>query len=352
MITKINNWFAKNRQDFYITSLVLLMLFIVCIPAIFVVIGPGYEGVKWLRFFNGTNLQESYPEGTRVKWPWDRIYLYNMRLQQTTKSYSALTNNGVSIAVDVSFRYRPNPENLPKLHKYVGEDYINVLVIPKIGSHIREIIANYSPEQLYSGERVKIEQELFLNVRNDLTHIRVGSQVPSEALRLMQFVVFENIYISAIHLPERVKEAIEAKEAIKQKALSYVHQLEIARQEKIRKKIEAEGVRDFQNTINQGISDKYLRWKGIEATLELAQSDNSKVVVIGSGKDGLPIILGSDYMQNSQPQGANPTGNSPASVDPSTATIQQLSLLQQQQQKAQKQADKNMKVVNNTHEKQ
>ena len=302
MLSKLK-WFKDNRQEIYVAFLVLLMLVVASIPAAIVTIDSGYEGVVWNRLFSGTNLEKTFKEGTRLKFPWDKMYLYNMRLTEVNAKFNALSINGVKVDVDVSFRFHPNQKNLPELHKYIGPDYLKVLVMPKVGSHIRELVANYEPQTLYSVHRQAIESTLLENIRNDKS---LGSTSEHAAAdhRLMQYIVFENIYITGITLPERVKRAIEEKESVKQKALAYKHRIEIANQEKVRKKIEAEGVRDFQETINKGISDKYLTWKGIEATLELAKSNNAKVVVIGSAKDGLPLILGSGYTDGDAPQNA------------------------------------------------
>jgi prohibitin 1 len=300
MFSKLKSWTISNSLELYITLLCGLMLLIIAIPYSIVIIGPGFEGVIWNRLFSGTNLTRSYPEGTRLIVPWDKMYLYDMRLREMHADFNAITENGVSVTVEVAFRFRPKPSNLAKLHKYIGQDYLKVLVLPMIGSHIRELVSSYAPEKLYSVQRKAIENQLLLNVRGDTSNIDVATD-PAEKQRLMQYVIFENIFITNVVLPDRVVRAIEEKEAVKQKALAYDHQLEIARKEKIRKKIEAEGIRDFQNTINQGISDKYLTWKGIEATLELAESDNAKVVVIGSAKGGLPLILGSSYTADAQP---------------------------------------------------
>ncbi|MFT4929433.1 MAG: prohibitin 2 [Phenylobacterium sp.] len=300
MFSKSKKWFKENSQELYVAGLVLLMIVIASIPASIVTIDAGQQGVVWHRLFGGTNLTKAYREGTRFKLPWDKIFLYNMRLTEVHTNFDALSKNGVKVDVEVSFRFHPNSDNLGELHKFVGPDYLKVLVMPKIGSHIRELFANYEPEQLYSIHRQAIESTLLNNVRGDKSTASFDGNHQINSDRLLQYVVFENIYITGITLPERVVKAIEDKESLKQSALAYDHRLEIAHKEKERKKIEAQGVRDFQDTINKGISDKYLTWKGIEATLELAKSTNAKVVVIGSAKDGLPLILGNGYTDGPQ----------------------------------------------------
>ncbi|MFT4927545.1 MAG: prohibitin 2 [Phenylobacterium sp.] len=298
MFSKSKKWMKENSQELYVALLVLLMVFIASIPASIITIDPGQEGVTWSRLFGGTNLDKVYKEGTRFKLPWDKVTLYNMRLTEKESQFIALSKNGVKVQVKVSFRYHPNPKVLPMLHKYIGPNYMNVLVMPKIGSHIRELFANYEPEQLYSVHRHEIEAELLRNVRRDKSVVGKDHNHDVNEARLLQYMVFENIFITSIVLPERVVKAIEDKESLKQQALAYDHRIAIAHKEKARKKIEAQGVRDFQDAINDGISAKYLTLKGIDATLKLAQSPNAKVVVIGSAKDGLPLILGNGHAED------------------------------------------------------
>lgn len=287
----IKRWYRKHKLEIIVTSILGIMIAIILIRMSVETIRPGQEGVRWERFFDGTRLDRSYDEGTHFIFPWDHMYLYNMRLQELSSSFDVLAKNGVYVDVEVTFHYRPMLKNLPMLHKYIGPEYVNILILPKIGSHVRELFAEYEPEQLFSLNRPEIEKKLLENIKHEV----MDRDLHNGNDQLMQYVAFENIFITRMVLPERVVKAIEHKEATKQTAMAYSHRLEIEKKEKLRKKIEAEGIRDFQSTINEGISDKYLAWKGIEATLELAQSDNAKVVVIGSAKDGLPIILGGEY---------------------------------------------------------
>jgi regulator of protease activity HflC (stomatin/prohibitin superfamily) len=291
MFSRLKNVYRKHKLEIIITCILGSMLMALLIKASVETIRPGIEGVRWHRFFSGTELEKTYTEGTHFIWPWDHMYLYNLRLQEFSSTFDVLAKNGVSVDVEVTFHYRPFPNNLPMLHKYIGPDYVRILILPKIGSHVRELFAQYEPEELFSVHRQLIEDTLLANIRAEIMDVNPQSSSNEK----MQYVMFENIFITSMILPEKVVEAIEHKEATKQRAMAYKHRITIEEQEKIRKKLEAEGIRDFQNTINEGISEKYLVWKGIEATAKLADSKNAKIVVIGGGKDGLPIILGGEY---------------------------------------------------------
>ncbi len=293
MFERTKAWYRRNKLEVIVCGILSLMLAILFIQRSIITVGSGQEGVRWVRFFSGTQLDKTYTEGTNFIWPWDNMTLYNMRMQKVTYTYDVLAKNGIEVDIEISLHYRPIPERLTRLHKYIGQDYLDILVLPQIGSHAREMFANYQPEELFSIHRERIEQELLQKVKS---HIFNDGRVHDKALGgAAQYVVFENLFITSIQLPKRVVDAIEAKEQIKQESMAYDHRLDIERKEKLRKRIEAEGIRDFQNTINDGISDKYLSWKGIDATVELSKSQNAKVVVIGGGKEGMPLILGSDY---------------------------------------------------------
>lgn len=293
MFAKTKAWYKRNKLEIIICGVLLLMLAILFIHAAVVTVRPGQEGVRWVRFFSGTQMERTYSEGTNVIWPWDHMYIYNMRMQKVNHTYDVLAKNGVKVDIEVTLHYRPILDSLTRLHKFIGPDYIDILVLPQIGSHARELFANYEPEELFSIHREQIEHDLLNKVK---AHIFNDSRVHEESMSsAAQYVIFENLFITSIQLPERVVAAIEEKETVKQEAMAYDHRLNMAEKEKQRKRIEAEGIRDFQNTINEGISEKYLAWKGIDATVELAKSENSKVVVIGGGKEGMPLILGGDY---------------------------------------------------------
>ncbi len=304
--------------------LILAAVVLYLLPDIVVTINAGESGVLWQRFGGTVTVDDSgrpyrsriatnrqgdatatteeiqddgywreqgyetwpYDEGMHLKWPWDKIHIYNIRLQEVSTTYDALTNDGLSITTEVTIRWKPIEEDLGKLHRDIGPDYIKTLLVPLVGSFARQEIAAHRPDALYSPERLAIQERI-----RDKTKQALVVQFHAEANR-ESYLLIEDVLIRNVQLPADVADAIEAKVVGKQQSEAYEYRLALERQEAERKAIEADGIRRFQETINSTISEGYLRWKGIEATLELAKSNNTKVVVVGAGEQGLPIILG------------------------------------------------------------
>lgn len=294
MLKRLSQWIHNHRLEMAVTALSMLLLLVSILPYMLVTIDAGHVGVLWRRFFGGTELEKTWSEGTTLIFPWDKMEIYDLRLQRISETFNTLSSNGLEVFISVSFRFRPYQDHVSRLHKYVGPNFVDVVLIPEMGAHVRQVISTYSPEQLYSVKRDIIQQKILESIRNQLSVHAHGKENELNVV-LQEYVFLDDVLVTSILLPSAVKESIEYKEQAKQLSYAYDHKIEIAKKEKLRKRIEAEGIRDFQNTITQGISEKYLRWEGIRATLKLSASNNSKVVIIGSGKDGLPIILGGDY---------------------------------------------------------
>lgn len=177
----------------------------------------------------------------------------------------------------MSIRFRPVISEVGTIHQTIGLNYTEVVVLPEVRSAARQIIGRYDPEELYSTKRDFIQDEIYNNVKQRLAE---------------KNIYLDAILIRGIELPPNIKMAIEQKLKQEQESKEYEFRIEKETKEAERKRIEAQGIKDFQDIVSEGISDKLLRWKGIEATLDLAKSQNSKVVVIGQGGDGLPLILG------------------------------------------------------------
>jgi regulator of protease activity HflC (stomatin/prohibitin superfamily) len=205
------------------------------------------------------------------------MYIYNTRTQDTVENLHILTSNGLSVAMESSIRYRVMAAELPKLHQQIGVDYYSKIIQPIVRSEAREVVAQYTPEEIYSTKRQEVGDTIQTSVRDALE----GKHIELQA-----------ILVRNVELPEKIKAAISEKLEEEQKAQKMFFTLERERKEAERKGIEAQGIADFQKIVSAGISNALLKWKGIEATQALAQSPNAKVVVIGSGREGLPIILG------------------------------------------------------------
>jgi regulator of protease activity HflC (stomatin/prohibitin superfamily) len=238
-------------------------------------IDSGRAGVVW-KLFGGTQ-PDVLGEGVHLFAPWNRLTRYDVRTQDQKELLHVLTNNGLSVNIEASIRYRPLREELPRLHAEIGQGYYDVILAPVIRSEARKVGGRYVAEEIYSTRREVVEHEVFEETQRALA----GKHIELEA-----------ILIRDVDLPDNIKRAISEKLEEEQKALKMQFTLNRERQEAERKRIEAAGIADFQKIVATGISAELLRWKGIEATEKLAQSQNAKVVVIGSGKDGLPLILG------------------------------------------------------------
>jgi regulator of protease activity HflC (stomatin/prohibitin superfamily) len=275
--------------------LVATLLAVVVLPHILVTVPSGHVGVLWKRFGRGTILDPRAlrGEGLHVIWPWDRLFLYDLRVQSLTETYNAITKDGVSLNATFNIRYRLQRNSIPAVQKAIGPDYIKLLV-PQVASEMRGVISEYTAEQVYSTARQEIQDKVRAKAIEKLGSKMMEGTSGDESynVAMQDTIHLYDTLLYGIELPPLVVQAINRKTEQYYIAQEYEFRVERERRESERKMIEAEGIREFQQIVSQGISDSYLRWRGVEATLQLAQSDNSKIVIIGSGKDGLPIILG------------------------------------------------------------
>jgi regulator of protease activity HflC (stomatin/prohibitin superfamily) len=304
--------------------MVMTLVAVILAPHVLVTVQSGYVGVLWKRFGGGTVLdpRQLKNEGLRFIWPWNKLFLYDLRLQSTTQTYNAISKDGISLSASINIRFRLKRDSVPQLHQTIGPDYVEALVGPEIGNRMREVIAEYTAEDVYSTKREEIQEKIRRRAEAMLGEkmMEHGETEDYAPYRIPLYAMLNLIdtLILGIELPSAVVTAINRK--IEQYYISEEYKFRVAREirESERKKIEAEGIREFQQIVSQGISDSYLRWRGIEATVLLAQSPNSKIVIVGSGKDGLPIILGN--VDTPQTAAAAPGGNGDTNSKEKTAT--------------------------------
>src|ERR1700751_1716815 len=288
--------FIENYLPMVVIYLMVATLVaIVLYPHMVITVPSGQVGVLWKRFGGGTVLdpRKLKNEGFNLILPWNRVFLYDLRLQSFTESYNAISSDGVNLTATVIVRFRLQRDAVPVLHQSIGPNYVKVLAQPGIGSVTREVIAQYTAEQVYSTARQEIQDKIRSLVEARLSEKMMEHEgEESYRVSMRDTVILYDILVTGIELPAAIVAAINRKTEQYYIAEEYKFRVEREKRESERKKIEAEGIRDFQQIVSQGISESYLRWRGIEAPLQLSQSTNAKVVVIGSGKDGLPIILG------------------------------------------------------------
>jgi len=269
--------FARRQAPPLIVLTLLAALFLALFfPRIVVPIRPGQLGVLYRLLGSGTQIDTVYREGVHFILPFNRMYIYNVRKQQFTDQINVLTVDGLTVTVRYSVRYFIEKDTLPMLHQHVGPDYVNVVVRPEVRSVMRAIFGQFKPEEIYTTQKA-IEER-----------ISIISKVHLEA----RFVALDDVPIESITLPARISEAIEAKLAQQQVDQEYMYRISIAKKEAERKRIESQGIEGYNETVRRSLSPDILAWHGIQATQELAKSPNAKVVVVGAGKNGLPIIMG------------------------------------------------------------
>ena len=242
-------------------------------------IGYGEAGVLFKTFGGGVVTDEApLGEGFHIIAPWNKVYLYNVKQQEVFESQmQVLSSNGLEISLDVSVLYQPKADELGLLHQTKGSNYLDIVIVPNIRAVARSVVGRYTPEQLYSTKRDAIESEIYDELKKGV-----------EA----QHVQINDVLVRDVTLPNTIKQAIERKLSQEQMSLEYEFKLESARKEAEKVRIDAQGKADANRILNSSLTTNILRDKGIEATTKLSESPNSKVTVIGSGKDGLPIILG------------------------------------------------------------
>src|SRR6476646_3690955 len=276
--------------------MVATLVAVVLYPHMVITVPSGEVGVLWKRFGGGTVLdaRKLKNEGFNLILPWNRVFLYDLRLQSFTERYNAISSDGVSLTATVNVRFRLQRDSVPVLHQAIGPNYKQVLVQPGIGSLTREVMAQYTAEQVYSTARQEIQDKIRNLAEARLSEKMMEHEGEEESYRvsMRENIILYDILVTGIELPAAIVAAINRKTEQYYIAEEYKFRVEREKRESERKRIEAEGIRDFQQTVSQGISDSYLRWRGIEATLQLSQSTNAKTLIIGNGKDGLPVIRG------------------------------------------------------------
>lgn len=280
MLRPLRNWCSRHALGLTITLLITAFLVVFFWHHVVISIYPGQVGVLWRRF-SGTVIDRVYKEGLQVVSPLDIMYIYNTRWQVLRRSVVALTRDGLEITADLGLLYRVSPNLAAELHQAVGPGYLESLIIPNLDAAARNILGQIAVEYLYVRREQNVEADLF--ERNLLERAKQDAGG--------KYIEVHDISVLRLTLPSRIQEAIQRKREEEQLALLYEFRVEREEKEAERKRIEARGIRDFQDTITGGLSDKYLTFKGIEATLELAKSSNTKVIVFGD-KSGLPLLLG------------------------------------------------------------
>lgn len=274
----INSWARKNgrRQEATFSFLGIIVGVVIASVQFLTVIPAGNVGV--VDFFGNVS-ESTLKPGFNIVNPLASIHKFDQKTQTLTTAMDVPSKEGLNVKIDISLLFRLDEGMANQIYKKVGIDYVNKILVPKFRAIVRNVTAQYEAKALYTSSReelkVLMEKELQREVEK-------------------RGIVIESTELRTIQLPARLKESIEEKLKAEQESQKMAFILTKEKQEAERKKIEAQGIADFQKIVSQGISQEYLKWKGIEATEKLANSHNAKIIVIGSGKDGLPLILGNN----------------------------------------------------------
>lgn len=252
---------------FIIATVIVIMQFWTIIPA-------GHVGV--VDFFGNVSDNTLKP-GVNFVNPMANVIKFDARTQELKETMNVPSKEGLSVELEISLLYSLSFENANRIYKTVGENYVEKILVPQFRSVVRGVTASYEARSLYTAER----EILAKRIESELSNLVKPRGITLEAAALRQIV-----------LPAGLTASIEEKLKAEQESQRMQFVLLKEQQEAERKRIEAKGISDFQDIVSKGISENLLKWKGIEATEKLSNSPNSKVIIIGSGKAGLPIILG------------------------------------------------------------
>lgn len=270
------NFNSRKLIKYIAIGIGVVVLFSILTTTTFLTIESGQSGVVFKPFAGGLKKDNIYDQGFHIIAPWNKMFIYDTRINEAYETMEVLSKNGLTIKVELSYRFSPIPGKIGYLHEEIGPQYLERIVKPEVRSATREIIGKYLPEELYSTKREAIQDEIFQSTQNAIN---------------AKHLILDAVLIREVALPTTVKEAIESKLKEEQESLQYEFRLTKERKEAERKIIEAEAKAESNQILNASLSDKILKDKGIEATLQLANSPNSKLIIIGSGSDGLPLIL-------------------------------------------------------------
>ncbi len=268
----VGSYFVKGVIQWRLNYVMIGLFILWTVVNSLTVVPAGHVGVKDLFGIVSDNVLHP---GLRIVNPLLVVHKMSTRTQEVKETAEVPSSEGLMVKLDVSLLFNLNPKNAPSVYRTLGMDYLRIFVEPQLRSHLRGVTASYEAKALYTSERELIAARIL----QDLNPAYEKAGFINAAILLRE-----------IKLPALVSQAIEEKVKAEQEAQRMVFVLQKEQQEAERKRIEARGIRDFQQTVSEGISPQLLKWKGIEATENLAKSENAKIVVIG-GADGLPLIL-------------------------------------------------------------
>lgn len=310
----ISLWFEGKMFIFFLLTLLFVSGVIVLFPRILVIVPTGYIGVIYRPLGGGVDEKAIIREGAHLVFPWNTITQYSVQVQLKELKLQLMTSDLLKTNVTVSFQFEVNPNTLPFLHKYVGKDYLEKMIIPQVTRVSREKVAKLNSQLAFTGDIGQVANDIAISTDSLLIQ-----QLSPPGLSNVRLIRVSSVQLTSVEYPADVQAAIVNKLVEAEAADAYKFKIQAARSEAERKVIEAKGIKDFQDIVNQGLTENYLRYRGIQATEDLAKSGNAKTLIFGSGPSGLPLILGNATENTTPAPKAEPSASAPASSNANTS---------------------------------
>jgi regulator of protease activity HflC (stomatin/prohibitin superfamily) len=272
---RLSAWIRGAFARSFVVIGAVLFVVVFMTPDIFVTVQSGEVGVLYRRFGGGTQTEQVIGEGLTLISPWDKLFIYTVRVQEVKHEMPVLTNDGLQVTLHLSIRYHPEREMVALLHQKVGPNYEEAIVIPEVESVLRTTMGHFGMNEVYGADR-GVLQHIITDSLDEVSQ---------------KYVQIDDVIVRSVELPPQVKKIIEDKMMEKERAASYVYRIQAEKLEADRKEIEANGFKRYNDVISSSLTPEIMRWRGLDVTRELAQSPNAKTLFLGNRQGDLPIML-------------------------------------------------------------
>lgn len=311
VVRGVSNWIAGNFIGLTFVSILLVLSVIVLWKRVVIVIPAGSVGVIYRPLLGGIDMDRILNEGLNLVFPLNTVTEYDSRVQMKQIQMEVLTKDQLRSDIKVSFQFQVNKFALPLLHKFVGPDYITKVILPEVTGKTRVMFAELTSQEAFTKQLERVVNEIAI-----MSDQVILEKLGPPGLDYVRLVRITAVQLESMEFPAEIQAAIRNKIAEAQAAEAYVFKVQAARLEAERKEVEAGGIKKYQDIVNAGLTDNYLKIRGIEATLKLAESNNSKVVIFGSSPNGLPIVLSGDSPSTTTTPAPTPASGAALSAAP------------------------------------
>jgi len=301
LVGTLRDWFARNYIGLAFSVILVSITVVVLWHRVVILIPAGFVGVIYRPLFGGIAMDKILGEGVNIVFPLNTVTQYDARVQMKKIEMEVLTKDQLRSDIKVSFQFQVNKFGLPMLHKFVGPDYVEKVILPEVTGKTRVMFAELTSQEAFTKQLEKAVNEIA--IMSDQVILEKLGPPGLDYVRLLRITA---VQLESMEFPAEIQAAIRNKIAESQIAEAGVFKVQAARLEAERKEVEAGGIKKYQDIVNAGLTDNYLKIRGIEATLKLAESNNAKVVIFGSSPNGLPIVLSGDSASPSAQPAATP----------------------------------------------